>query len=638
MSSFTSSLSEDSSEGVNLDNLSEEDFSTVSVVDTSSWMGKLKAKMGTLTTGCVVLVIVLASAIVLTSIGLRTLGYGVVTLASVEEQYYNYTLETYPEYSTFLGIHTQNDRLSNFTLSALAEQNAKHEEILETLKQLEGSFTKAQNSDRINYLILKEELESSIKAYGFNDHLIPMSTMFGVHLDFPHLISSTPFKTAEDGKAYLARLKALSVYIQQTIDVMKSGIAQKMTLPKIITNRTADQVEGLIASLDAIFVEVIPKTSSIPSSLIQEITSEVHTNVKSSWELLLNFLRTEYMSASRDEIAVTSLPNGTEYYNFLVSQMTTTDLSFEEIHSLGLSEVKRIRKEMEAIAQKNNMDFETYKEHIKTDPSNTFSTAKELLVFIRDWCKRADGHLPSLFSKLPRCPYTVEEIPAYEAPSAPGAYYIGPPSDCSRPGTYYVNTEDLSARPKYLFGATSLHETVPGHHLQISLAAENENIPAFRQLTGFVAYVEGWGLYAESLGVDMGMYDEDVMLFGRYSDEIFRACRLVVDTGMHAKSWTKERAVQFLLDNTAMGLTDVEAEVHRYIAMPAQALGYKIGEQKFLELRSTIKAEMGQNFDIRTFHDVVLATGEVPLYILEEYVYQEFCDKYNATCDKVQQQ
>jgi len=415
---------------------------------------------------------------------------------------------------------------------------------------------------------------------------------------------------------------------------MKEGITKHMVIPKIIANRTADQVEGLIESLDGIFLEVLSASNEIEPTVITEIKSEVNTNVKAAWQSLLKFLRTDYYAACRDTIAATALPNGTEYYNFLVAEMTTTDLSFDKIHDIGLSEVDRIRRDMEKIAQKNNMNFETYKEHIKSDATNTFSTQEDLLRFVRDWCKRADGKLPELFGKLPRCPYAVVAIPDYEAPSAPGAYYIGPPSDCSRPGTYYVNTEDLPARPKYLYGATSLHETVPGHHLQIALAEENPDIPPFRQLTGFVAYVEGWALYAEGLGVDMGMYDEDVMLFGRYSDEIFRACRLVVDTGMHAKSWTKERAIQFLLDNTAMGLSDIESEVHRYIAMPGQALGYKIGERKFLELRSTIKAALGKNFDIRTFHDTVLATGEVPLNILEEYVYQEFCDKYNVTCPK----
>eukprot|EP01126_Amoeba_proteus_P040659 TRINITY_DN4345_c0_g1_i29.p1 TRINITY_DN4345_c0_g1~~TRINITY_DN4345_c0_g1_i29.p1 ORF type:complete len:341 (-),score=34.40 TRINITY_DN4345_c0_g1_i29:108-1130(-) len=330
------------------------------------------------------------------------------------------------------------------------------------------------------------------------------------------------------------------------------------------------------------------------------------------------------MPKCRDSIHVMDLPNGKEIYNYLVGKLAVINVSYQDIHSIGLTEVSRIRSLMEQIANRSGHDFAGYVSQISHDPNYFFKTPEELLTYIRSTCKRIDSKLPQFFRKLPICPYGVEAIPDYEAPSTAGAYYMSPPLDCSRAGFYYVNTYDLSSRPSYLYLSTSLHESVPGHHLQIALSNEI-NIPKFRQLDDQNAYVEGWALYAETLGWAMGFYDTDTLAFGAHSDQIFRACRLVIDTGIHALGWTRDRAINYLKDNTAMGMQDIEAEIDRYIAMPGQALGYKMGELQIRELRDRFSSSLGTKFDIREFHDFILETGPVPLDILQKFV----CSKYS---------
>jgi len=445
------------------------------------------------------------------------------------------------------------------------------------------------------------------------------------------LVSTTPFHNDQDFVNYWERLKAVPSVIDQTIVLLSEGIKSKIVLPKIISKRVESQITGLITSLDDIFVTPLPRGIA-GADVLEKIKKEVDNGVKKSFEHLLEYLQTTYTPACRDSIsAVEGI--SPEYYNFVVKKMTTTNKTFEEIHKIGLDEVARIRQEMDDIAKKNGFDFQGYKDHLKSDPTNYFTSEKDFLSFVRDWCKRVDAKLPYLFGKLPRCPYGVEAIPAYEAPSSAGAYYIGPGLECTHPGVYYVNTYDLESRPKYLYGSTTLHETVPGHHLQIALATEAD-LPKFRQLTNLNAYVEGWALYAEGLGFEMGLYEDDIFAFGRYSDEMFRACRLVVDTGMHAKGWTRDRAIAYLVDNTPMGRTDIESEVDRYIAWPGQALSYKMGELQILNLRETLTMEMPKKFDVREFHDILLAPGALPLYLLEDYVFSQFCAKFQVKCPK----
>jgi uncharacterized protein (DUF885 family) len=433
-----------------------------------------------------------------------------------------------------------------------------------------------------------------------------------------------------DYENYIARLSAFATYAAEHIDVMREGVRQGMTAPSVIMQRYNEPLEAQIVEdpekslLFAPFREFSP---GIPESEHERLRTAgrkaIAESVVPGYRRFLAFMKDEYVPNCRGTIAASALPRGRDFYRYCVGKFTTLDdLTPDEVHAIGQAEVKRIRGEMDQIIRdvKFEGDFAEFTEFLRTDPKFYAISAEELEKEVAYAMKRMEGQLPALFGRLPRVPCGVRQVPAYIAPQTTFAYYQPPSGDGRRAGFYYINTYNLPMRPLYMIEALSLHESIPGHHLQIALQQEQEGLPNFRKYSGFTSFVEGWALYSERLGLESGFYKDPYSDFGRLTMEVWRACRLVVDTGMHYLGWTREQAIEFMRANSAMPIHDIRAEVDRYIGWPGQALAYKIGELKIRELRKEAESRLGDRFDIRAFHDVVLGSGSVPLGLLENHV------------------
>jgi uncharacterized protein (DUF885 family) len=458
---------------------------------------------------------------------------------------------------------------------------------------------------------------------------MPISQMDGIHISFAQLAASTPFRNVKDYEDYLARLAAYPKQIEQAIALMRRGIEMKWVQPEVPLRSVIDQIEGQTADDPArspLFKPFasFPQEVSDPNRerLSREGRRRISESVMPALKKLASFFKETYLPAARREIAASSLPDGAAYYQYSARRYTTTNLSPKEIHDIGKREVERIHREMEAIIQKVGFkgSFQEFVTFLRTDTRFYYTKPEDLVAGYRDISKRVDALLPQLFAVLPRNTYGVREIPDYEAPAQTTAYYQPGAADGSRAGFYMVNTYKLETRPKYEMEALSLHEAVPGHHLQISRAQELEGLPDFRRNAGYTAYVEGWALYAESLGSEIGFYTDPYSKFGQLTYEMWRACRLVVDTGMHALGWSRKQAIDFMKENTAKTENDITVEIDRYIVWPGQALAYKMGELKIKELRAKAKKELADQFDVRKFHNAVLDDGALPLDLLEKRI------------------
>ncbi|MEZ6059555.1 MAG: DUF885 domain-containing protein [Planctomycetaceae bacterium] len=410
---------------------------------------------------------------------------------------------------------------------------------------------------------------------------------------------------------------------------MKQGMHEGMLHPKVVMQRVPDQIRKQLVDdpRESLYYKpfrsfTIEISDADKSRLQNDAAAAIEECILPSYRTFLKFFEEEYLPASFDSVGCWQRPEGLEMYAALARQFTTTDLTPEQIHQIGLDEVARIRKEMEAIQQQVGFEgsFQEFLTHLRSDPQFYYDNQNDLLEAYRECCRRIDPQLPNLFSRLPKIPYEIVPIPSQMAPDTTAAYYQPPAADGSRAGGYYVNLYKPEARPKYEIEALSLHESVPGHHLQIALAMELDEIPEFRRYEGYTAFIEGWGLYSEKLGEELGLYQDPYSKFGQLTYEMWRAVRLVVDTGMHTMKWSRQDAIDFFAANTAKTLLDIENEVDRYIAWPGQALAYKIGELKIRELRARAEAQLGTAFDVKEFHDVVLRNGAVPLAVLEEIV------------------
>lgn len=545
-------------------------------------------------------------------------------LLDLLEDEWNYTLENIPEIATFLGNHDYNDRLTDLSEKAFQK---RHEHNLEVAKTLDTfDIKKLSKNNKTNYLLYCEKIENEIREYTFNSHLMPLNQMTGIQNEFIQTVQMMPFKKEKDYQNYLARLKSLPRQIDQTIDLLKKGIALGYTVPKPAIINVVSQIEGQIPEnyKDSAYFKLLGVPEKVSKDLIANIEHVIQNDLYRCFKRLSEFLKETYIPSCRETYGLSSLPNGKEYYEHKLRMMTTTDLSAEQIHQTGLSEVERIYSEMVKIA--DNLGFKgRYKDfltHLETDESLYFKKPEELMMAYRDIAKRADQELPPLFKVLPRLPYGVVEIPAHQAPSYPTAYYMPPDMTMTRAGLFYANTYQLDIRPKYEMEALTLHEAVPGHHLQIALSLELDNLPKFRRMAiaDYTGYIEGWGLYSEKLGEDMGFYKDAYSKFGQLSFEIWRACRLVVDTGLHAFEWSRDKAIQFMHEKTGKSIDACAVEVDRYMSIPGQATAYKIGELKILELKKRFMEVKKDNFDIREFHDVILRDGALPLNVLEDHV------------------
>ncbi|HET6630564.1 MAG TPA: DUF885 domain-containing protein [Woeseiaceae bacterium] len=536
---------------------------------------------------------------------------------------WQWELRENPVRASRLGDRRYNDRWADRSVEAIERREAEQQAFLERLLAIDPSALGEEN--RLNYELFRRQLRNDIDAYRFRTWLMPVSHRGGVQ-NLDSVAEALRFATVEDYADWLARMTAVDTVIEQTMALQERGRRSGYMPPKILMQRVPDQIEAQLVEdpaespFFAVFADMPP---SIPEadrarlrrSALQVIAEEIVPAYREFDE----YFEETYLPASRESIGASALPYGEEFYEFRVRYYTTTSMTPDEIHRLGLSEVKRIRTGMQAIIDRLGFegDFRDFLTFLRTDPRFYYDTPEELLQAYRATAKRIDPGLVKLFGKLPRVPYGVRPIPESIAPDTTTAYYSRPAADGSRPGYYYVNLYRPEVRPKYEIEVLTAHEAVPGHHLQIALAQELTGLPEFRRYSGFTAFTEGWGLYSESLGPALGLYQDPYSKFGALTYEMWRAVRLVVDTGIHAQGWTRQQAIDFFMDNAAKTELDIVNEIDRYIGNPGQALAYKIGQLQMSELRAEAEEALGEDFDIRAFHDHLLGAGALPLDVLE---------------------
>ncbi|MCP3960323.1 MAG: DUF885 domain-containing protein [bacterium] len=484
-------------------------------------------------------------------------------------------------------------------------------------------------TDRISADIFSGQLRSFIEDFEAGAHQIPLTVDDGFHIGFAHLPASMPLASAADYEAYISRLRAFPEYVAQHVEHMRTGLERGFTMPRIV-------LEGYEVTIESHIVDEAQRSvfhrpfESFPVGVVEGErdglrragAEAIMESVVPGYQSFLEFMAREYIPGARTTLGASELPNGEAYYAQRIRHFTTLDLSAEEIHELGLQEVARIRAEMLEIIDEVGFegDFAAFLQFLRSDARFYAETPEELLREASYIAKRMDAALPALFGTLPRVPYGVAPVPDHLAPKYTSGRYVGSPAGSTQPGYYWVNTYALENRPLYVLPALTLHEAVPGHHLQISLSQELADLPDFRRYSYISAFGEGWGLYSEWLGLEAGIYEDPYDNFGRLTYEMWRACRLVVDTGIHAKGWTREQTMDYMASNTALSLHEVRTETDRYISWPGQALAYKLGEIEIKKLRREAEEALGDRFDVRAFHDAVLANGSVPLPVLREVI------------------
>ena len=548
-------------------------------------------------------------------------------LQNIFDDHWEFTLNENPIFATNQGDDRFNDQLPETDLEAVERRYEQSKEFLVRLDRVEREDL--SESSRLNYDIFRIQLENDIRGYELNAHLLPLNGWWDYHATFADLANRVPLESVEDYENYLSRLSEFSEYNSGYIERLQAGLDADIVRPRAVFDDYVASVEALISVIPEESGLFEPFTSFPESFTVEEmdrLASEgaeiINEIVNPELERLVRFLEVEYIPGAAESLGITDIPGGEEYYGWLVKMYTTVDITPAEVHQIGLDEVARIRSEMMEIVRETGFgeDFDGFVEFLRTDPQFYADTPEELMKKTALVLKIMDGKLPELFKTLPRLPYGIRPVPDYLAPRTATAYYSRGSADGTRAGYYAVNTYDLKSRPLYEVTALSLHEAVPGHHLQIALHQELEGLPKFRSNSGFTAYTEGWALYSERLGLDTGMYEDPYQNFGRLSYEMWRALRLVVDTGIHSMGWEREEAVLYMARNSALSLHNIRSEVNRYIFWPGQALAYKMGEIKIRELREKAEEELGREFDLREFHDVVLLSGSVPLSVLEENV------------------
>jgi len=558
---------------------------------------------------------------------------GKKALHDLFDREWEYDLRESPTRASQLGDRRWNDRWSDMSLAAIKRRHDHDLEVLANVAKIDR--TKLSKPEQLNYDLFKKDLELAIEGFKYRWYLVPLNQRGGIQTE-NELAASLRFATVKDYEDWVARLKAFPVYMDQTIALMSEGVRARMLLPEVVMRRVPAQIDRQIVNNpdESLFYKPFKRfPASIPVAdqerLMKEALAAIRSNIIPSYQRFKKFFLEEYLPASYKEVGAWQMPAGEAMYAFFVRRYTTTNTTAQEVHAQGLSEVKRIRAAMQQVMDQvgfkgSSQEFFTF---LRTDKRFYYNTPQELFAAYEAISKRIDPHLVKVFKTLPRMPYGVEAIPSAIAPDTTTAYYRQPAADGSRAGTYFVNLFQPESRPKWEMMALSLHEAVPGHHLQIALAQEQGDIPNFRRYGGYTAFVEGWALYAESLGEDMGLYDDPYAKFGQLSYEMWRAVRLVVDTGIHQMHWTRKQAIDYFMENCPKQELDIINEIDRYIAWPGQALAYKTGQLKIKGLRERSTRELGSRFDLREFHDVVLRSGAVPLDVLERNVGEWIAEK-----------
>jgi len=545
------------------------------------------------------------------------------------DRFWDGTLETFPEAATTMGYHDNDDKLSTSTPESIAEIEKFLKEILAELEEKFGDhkFEGWTLDQRTTCLVLKDTVRARIKSMEEKEYMIQLCSLSSPHTDLPQVLSMHNFETEEDWKKFLARLKEIPRYVEEIVVLTEMGLEQNITQSRPVLSTFPQQIDEMLASevdpIQRIVNDNWKEDKGLPTELRDEIEETIANVVLPAFRSFGDFMVDFVPKLSEETSMPKRMANGEALYKYLLEYHTTTKLTPQEVHDIGLKEVARITKAMEDIAEGEGFgtdpdSVDKFQAHI--DATHFCKTEEELIQHYQVVAMDIAPQLPRLFGKLPRTPFGIKPIPAYAAPSGPGAYYMPPPIDLSIPGWFSLNTSFIETRKTYVADCLVAHEALPGHHLQIALATENQDLHAFRRYTYQTAYVEGWGLYSESLGFELGLYKTPATLFGRYQADILRACRLVVDTGMNYFGWSKQKALDYMLEHRAGTFEECDSETSRYLGLPGQACAYKIGEIKLQELRKLATAELGDKFDIRDFHDLIIGVGSVPLTTLEAIV------------------
>ena len=534
------------------------------------------------------------------------------------DEQYEADLREFPERATSLGDYRYNDKLADRSLDAITRREKIDEGLLKRLEAI--STTGFSDQDQLSHLVMQRGLQQRITDFELKEYEMPINQFGGAHTQLADLPLAMPLDSVKHYEDYIARLHQIPRVLSQTTDVLRAGMKDKLVPVRFLLEKVPAQCQGIIDANP-----FLGPTKKYPASisaedqkrLTQQITDAINGEVLPAYKAFAAFVRSEYAPQGRTILAVTSLPDGDKRYQNDIYQRTTTRMTADEIHQLGLREIDRIEAEMLVIAKKQGFsDLLSFRESLKNNPKYKATSAEQILDDFRRYIAQMQKELPKLFNLLPKSPVTVEPIPPFQAAAA--THYIAGTPDGRRPGRVVVATSNFAERSLVDDEAVAYHEGVPGHHMQVSVAQQLTGLPKFRlRGFGFGAYTEGWGLYAEEMGKEVGFYQDPVSDYGRLSSELFRAVRLVVDTGIHSKGWTRDQVVEFMRKSGAVDEPTIQSETDRYIAVPAQALSYKIGQLKFIELRERAKKELGPKFDIRSFHDEMLDGGSLPLDLLE---------------------
>ena len=549
------------------------------------------------------------------------------------DEHWEWQLAASPTMASQLGDRRYNDQWPDQNLQAIEQ---RHDDIREFLRRAYAIDRKDLSIDnQLNYELFRRQLEDTVDAYQFNNHLMPFSHRGGVQ-NLDNLTNSLRLTTVEDFEDWLARISKIDDVIEQTIALAEKGRKSGYMAPKILMQRIPNQLSRQvveIATASPLFMAFENMPDSISAADRERLRADameiIEDKVLPAYRKLDRYFNKKYLPAARESVGLSALPNGTAAYEYLVRSFTTTRMTPDDIHRLGLEEVKRIRDEMAKVIEEVGFEgsFQDFLVFLRTDPQFYYDTPEALYEAYLATSKRIDPELVNLFATLPRMPYGVKPIPDSIAADTTTAYYSRPAADGSRAGIYWVNLYRPDVRPKYEIEVLSVHEAMPGHHLQIALQQELGDVPDFRRFLGFTAFVEGWGLYSERLGYELGLYKDPYSRFGQLTYDMWRAVRLVVDTGLHYKGWTRQQAIDFFKDNAAKTEHDIINEIDRYIGNPGQALAYKIGQLKMLMLRERAERRLGEKFDVRAFHDQLLGAGALPLDLLEKRMDEWLADQ-----------
>lgn len=547
---------------------------------------------------------------------------------ALTELYFDWTMLESPEFGTYIGIAKYQDRWTDNSRLAERRREADSRRALSIIEGIDRDGL--SDADRFNYDLFLASLRQDVEGQRFFSDEMPISQLSGIHQDLAQFLALMPTRNVADYRNILARLEGVETLISNTLIWLQRGLEVGATPPRVTLREVPQQILNQIpekpadSPLMAPFQRMPEGIAADQQALLKQRAEALYSGeIRPAFLRLHEFFTEVYLPRTREDIAMSSLPDGEAWYAYNVKARTTTDLTPRQIHEIGLSEVRRIRKAMIAVAREagHDGDLSSFFEFLRSDPQFYFDSPDALLRAYRDIAKRADPELVKLFGHLPRTPYGVVPVPAYAEKSQTTAYYQPGSLEGGRPGNFFANTYALDTRPSWEMEALTLHEAVPGHHLQIAIQQELGELPWYRRYGwGYTAFVEGWGLYAESLGEDMGFYADPYSKFGALTYEMWRAVRLVVDTGMHALGWSREQAIEFFMDNAGKTEHDIIVEVDRYIVWPGQALAYKIGQLRIQALRDEAEAALGEAFDIRAFHDTVLGAGAMPLDLLEARV------------------